>query len=93
MQSRIMQHVQSLSSGEGMTMKRIFALGLSLLFASTSMSIAEAIRGNPQTGKAEYEQHCLRCHGTQLNGKGPDSHDLIVRPADLQAQTTRSKTD
>jgi cytochrome c oxidase cbb3-type subunit 3 len=28
-----------------------------------------------------------------LDGNGPDSEDLIVRPADLQSRVTRSKTD
>jgi len=28
-----------------------------------------------------------------LDGKGPDSQDLIVRPANLQSSTVRSKAD
>jgi cytochrome c oxidase cbb3-type subunit 3 len=28
-----------------------------------------------------------------LDGKGPDSQDLIVRPANLQSSIVRSKTD
>jgi cytochrome c oxidase cbb3-type subunit 3 len=28
-----------------------------------------------------------------LDGNGPDSEDLIVRPANLQSRITRSKTD
>lgn len=35
----------------------------------------------------------LRCHGSKLDGNGPDSEDLIVRPANLQSRITRSKTD
>ena len=54
---------------------------------------AQVIRGNPKVGQGVYERHCLRCHENKLDGEGPDSRDLIVRPADLQSQITRSKTD
>lgn len=50
-------------------------------------------RGNPKEGQAVYETNCLRCHGNSLDGKGPDSQDLIVRPANLQSSIIRSKTD
>ena len=54
---------------------------------------AELVRGNPQAGQSIYQQHCLRCHGKQLDGNGPDSHDLIVRPTNLLSQESRAKTD
>ena len=35
-------------------------------------------------GAAIYEQHCLRCHGINGDGNGPDSKFLIVPPANFQ---------
>ena len=74
-------------------MKTTLALALILISVTTSVAFAQVIRGDAKTGQAVYEQHCLRCHGAKLDGNGPDSHDLIVRPADLRSHTTRSKTD
>lgn len=54
---------------------------------------AEVIRGNPTNGQAIFEQHCLRCHGKNLDGQGPDARDLIVPPANLQSPGSRAKTD
>ncbi len=70
-------------------------LTLALLFVafSTSVVLAQTIRGDSKAGQSVYEQQCLRCHGSKLDGNGPDSEDLIVRPADLQSRVTRSKTD
>ena len=59
----------------------------------TSMVFAQAIRGDSKAGQRMYEQQCLRCHGANLDGNGPDSRDLVVRPADLRSQISRSKTD
>jgi mono/diheme cytochrome c family protein len=49
--------------------------------------------GNPKAGQALYEQHCLRCHGDKLDGRGPDAQYLIVPPADLRSPVARNKTD
>ena len=64
-----------------------------LLSVSAPPILAQVIRGDATAGQSVYEQHCLRCHGAKLDGNGPDSRDLIVRPADLRSQSTRSKTD
>ncbi|MGQ0696027.1 MAG: c-type cytochrome [Nitrospiraceae bacterium] len=74
-------------------MKTMLAAAVILIFAATSWVSAQVFRGNPKIGQGVYEQHCLRCHGNKLDGEGPDSGDLIVRPADLQSHITRSKTD
>ena len=74
-------------------MKTTLALALILISVTTSVVLAQVVRGDAKAGQAVYEQHCLRCHGAKLDGNGPDSHDLIVRPADLRSHTTRSKTD
>jgi mono/diheme cytochrome c family protein len=64
-----------------------------LLVLGTSWATAQTPRGNPKEGQAVYQQHCLRCHGPKLDGKGPESEDLIVRPANLTAPASRAKTD
>lgn len=74
-------------------MKTVFATIAVLVFVATSWVSAQIIRGNPTDGQAVYEKNCLRCHGSKLDGNGPESRDLIVRPTDLQSPTTRSKTD
>ena len=74
-------------------MKPVLVCAILLIVAATSVVSAQTMRGNPKTGQAIYEQHCLRCHGSNLDGKGPESQDLIVRPANLQSQTSRAKTD
>jgi cytochrome c oxidase cbb3-type subunit 3 len=60
---------------------------------TNSWAIAQIPRGNPDAGQRIYQQHCLRCHGPTLDGNGPDSNDLIVRPADLTSPASRSKND
>ncbi len=75
-------------------MKAIGIIGaLCIIVLGSSLAIGQTVRGNPKEGQAIYEKNCLRCHGSQLDGKGPDSQDLIVRPANLQSSIVRSKTD
>jgi mono/diheme cytochrome c family protein len=74
-------------------MKTALAAAVILVFVGTSWVSAQVPRGNPKAGQGVYEQQCLRCHGSNLDGNGPDSEDLIVRPANLQSRITRSKTD
>lgn len=74
-------------------MKTILTAIVILLFAATSWVSAQVARGNPKEGQAVYEKNCLRCHGSKLDGNGPDSRDLIVRPANLLSIGSRSKTD
>ena len=74
-------------------MKTTLTLALILISVTTSVVFAQVIRGDAKAGQGVYEQQCLRCHGTRLEGNGPDSQDLIVRPANLRSLSTRSKTD
>ncbi len=64
-----------------------------LVVLGSSWAAGQTVRGNPKDGQAVYEKNCLRCHGSKLDGKGPESQDLIVRPANLQSSISRSKTD
>ena len=74
-------------------MKTILTFAMAIISVSTSVVFAQVIRGDSKAGQQVYEQQCLRCHGTKLDGNGPDSRDLIVHPANLQSQKSRSKTD
>lgn len=74
-------------------MKTTLVLAMILISVSTPVVFAQVIRGDSRAGQSVYEQQCFRCHGAKLDGNGPDSQDLIVRPADLRSHTTRSKTD
>ena len=74
-------------------MKTILTLAMALISVSISVVFAQVIRGDAKTGQAVYEQQCLRCHGAKLDGNGPDSKDLVILPANFQAQKSRSKTD
>jgi len=64
-----------------------------LVVLGSSWAAGQTARENPKEGQAVYEKNCLRCHGNKLDGNGPDSQDLIVRPANLQSPITRSKSD
>ena len=64
-----------------------------LVVLGGSWAAGQTVRGNPKEGQVVYEKNCLRCHGEKLDGRGPESQDLIVRPADLQSPITRSKSD
>ncbi len=74
-------------------MKAALTLALILVSISTSVTLAQVIRGDAKAGQAVYEQQCLRCHGAKLDGNGADSKDLIVQPANLQSHRSRAKTD
>lgn len=74
-------------------MNRRMVAAVMIMTSLTSVAFAQAIRGDSKAGQGVYEQQCLRCHGANLDGNGPDSQDLVVRPADLRSQISRSKTD
>jgi cytochrome c oxidase cbb3-type subunit 3 len=76
-----------------LNMKKIFVAVFMLISVLTSVAFAQVIGGDAKAGQGVYEQQCLRCHGAKLDGNGPDSQDLIVRPANLRSQTIRFKTD
>lgn len=66
---------------------------LCLLVLGSVWAHAQSERGDPENGRLLYEQHCLRCHGENLQGNGPDARYLIVPPANLRSPEVRAKTD
>jgi cytochrome c oxidase cbb3-type subunit 3 len=72
---------------------KTFVAAVVLLIVAASWVYAQGGRGNPRDGQVVYEQHCLRCHGSKMDGTGPDAQYLIVPPANLQSQGSRAKTD
>ena len=80
-------------------MKRIVLIGvLWLTLFISSWTLAETkLSHSPEpsipTGRMLYEQHCLRCHGVALDGKGPDAASLKVPPANFHLYLSRLKDD
>ena len=69
-------------------------VGIMSLIILSSLAVGQEImRGDPQSGKRIYQQHCLNCHGEQGDGNGPDMQFLIVPPANFHSLQSRSKTD
>jgi mono/diheme cytochrome c family protein len=80
-----------------MTTKILVGALFALIFAS-SWALAETKLGHfPEpgisTGYLLYDQHCLRCHGVALDGKGPDAASLKVPPANFHLYLSRLKDD
>jgi mono/diheme cytochrome c family protein len=62
-----------------------------LIIVATTSVLAETHTGNLKNGQSLYQQHCLRCHGAKLDGKGPDAASLKVRPPDFYKYLSRVK--
>jgi mono/diheme cytochrome c family protein len=71
----------------------LLAAGLCLMGTSASWVQAQSERGDPSNGRQVYEQHCQRCHGDKLDGRGPEALSLITPPTDLNSPLSRSKSD
>jgi mono/diheme cytochrome c family protein len=54
---------------------------------------AEPRPGNLKNGQVLYQEHCLRCHGATLDGRGPDAPKFRVRPTDFHKYLSRVKGD
>ena len=49
--------------------------------------------GDPKRGQEIYTLSCARCHGDRGDGNGPESHFLVVKPANFLSEKSRSKSD
>ena len=64
---------------------------LCAVFITCVEVLAQEPKGNPVKGQAIYRDHCLRCHGEALDGKGPEAVSLKVAPANFHAPHSRIK--
>jgi mono/diheme cytochrome c family protein len=72
---------------------RLMVLLCGLMIVASSSVLAETHPGNLNDGQRLYQQHCLRCHGATLDGKGPDATSLRVPPANFHTYLSRIKDD
>jgi mono/diheme cytochrome c family protein len=69
-------------------MKRLVALSLGLLTAGvlSTMAVADTDterKGSIQKGAAHYRIFCINCHGVEVDGNGPLTELLKIKPANL----------
>jgi mono/diheme cytochrome c family protein len=64
-----------------------------LMIVGAPSFAAEPRPGNLKNGQALYQQHCLRCHGAKLDGRGPDAAKFHARPANFHKYLSRVKGD
>ncbi len=71
------------------------AISFSIVFLLTVTLPArsEEPEVSPQKGKAIYKAHCVRCHGSQGRGDGPDAANLIVPPTNFHRPESQTKSD
>jgi len=74
-----------------MKVNRLMVLILGLTIVASTSVVAEPGPGNLKQGQALYQQHCLRCHGARLDGKGPEAVKLSVNPTDFHQYLSRVK--
>ena len=72
-----------------MTADRCMVLPCGLIIMASSSFAAEARPGDLKACQALYQQHCLRCHGARLDGKGPDAATLRVSLTDFYKYLSR----
>jgi mono/diheme cytochrome c family protein len=72
---------------------RLMILLCGLMIGASPSILAETLPGHLKDGQRLYQQHCLRCHGSTLDGKGPDAASLRVPPANFHTYLSRIKDD
>lgn len=76
-----------------MNANRCLVLLCGPMIVAGAVFAAETRPGNLKNGQALYQQHCLRCHGATLDGKGPDAAKLRASPTDFHKYLSRVKGD
>ena len=72
-------------------MKRRLGVALGASALSTLVALAgPAFAQAADAGRAEYEAHCLACHGPTGRGDGPESRDLKLPVPDLALLARRN---
>ncbi|MDR4483705.1 MAG: cytochrome c [Nitrospirales bacterium] len=72
---------------------RIMFWSLSLLIGWAIPTGAQEPQVDPLQGEGVYQDHCVRCHGIQGKGDGPDAAALVVPPANFQRMESRAKSE
>jgi cytochrome c oxidase cbb3-type subunit 3 len=73
--------------------RKLFAGVVFALLLANSLVLAQTRFTEVEKGKRLYQRNCLRCHGTALDGKGPEAASLTVPPANFRAYLSRLKDD
>jgi mono/diheme cytochrome c family protein len=76
-----------------MRMPKLYWLFLSATLGTSAALMAQEYPADVSRGKAVYERHCLKCHGTGGWGDGPTAASLKVPPADFHRFRSFLKSD
>ncbi len=71
---------------------RLVTTVLALLLLPT-VSFAQETSGELTNGQEIYKKNCVRCHGINGEGNGPDAQALMVPPANFQSPESRAKME
>ena len=76
-------------------MKKGIVAWIGFFFCSMFLNGAygQGFQTGTQTGEVIYHEHCLSCHGSAGDGKGPEAHKLMVPPGDFHTPESTNKTD
>ena len=66
---------------------------LTILLMGIGRTAAQDLTNNPFAGKVLYQTHCLRCHGSLGDGKGPDAATLTVPPRDFHTAESTARNE
>ena len=66
---------------------------LIILLICIGHTAAQDLTNNPFAGKVLYQTHCLRCHGSLGDGKGPDAPTLMVPPRDFHTAESTARNE
>ena len=66
---------------------------LIVLLILSSNGLTQDTLGDRTNGQGIYAKHCLRCHGSQGEGNGPDASTLIIPPTNFQSPESRMKSE
>lgn len=69
------------------------AIVLCAMLVAEVHALDQAFKGDPAKGRAVYETYCLRCHGKDLDGKGPEAASLSVPRPNFHTPHRRAKDE
>jgi hypothetical protein len=66
---------------------------LAILLTFIGNTTSQGFMNDPLAGQVLYQTHCLRCHGSLGDGKGPDAGTLTVPPRDFHTPESTAKNE